>query len=238
MDSSGLAYQRILLKLSGTAFNQEAPLGIDSHFLQDLVAIHHLGVEIGIVVGGGNVVRGNQHAQFTMDRIAADQIGMLSTLINALVLRESLRRARVKTRIMSAFPVGQFIAGFERDKAIRNLKKKRVVIFAGGTGNPLASTDSAASLRAIETDADILLKATDVDGIYSMDPKKNRHATLLKTISYQEALVMELGVMDLTAFYQCRDHHLPIRVFNMHQPGVLSSIIRGEAVGTLVDGDK
>ncbi len=236
MDSVSLVYRRILIKLSGEIFGDQKALCTDvlSNFTHDLIRITQLGVEVGLVLGGGNVLRGNQCTHLGINRITADQIGMLATVINALLLRDQLERQQISARIMSAFPIGNFIKPFERHKAIDYLIKKRIVIFAGGTGNPLVSTDAAASLRAIEIGADVLLKATHVEGIYSSDPNRDPKAILFKTLTYQDVLNKELGVMDLAAFSQCRDHRMPIRIFNMNQPKVLEAIVRGESIGTLV----
>jgi uridylate kinase len=232
------AYQRILLKLSGEALLGKLSFGIDSSVLSQLAGeiaqLVKLNIQVGIVLGGGNLFRGAKLANTGLDRITGDQMGMLATVMNALALRDELESAAVPTRILSAIHITGIVDLYKRDKAIRHLHRKRVVIFAGGTGNPLFTTDSAASLRGIEIGADILLKATQVDGIYSADPASNPTATLYQHLTYQEALERELGVMDLTAFSQCRDHQLPIRVFNINKPGILLRIATGADEGTLV----
>jgi uridylate kinase len=235
-------YNRVLLKLSGEALNGKTTQTLDPIILNSIVAeiieVVNLGVQVGIVVGGGNLFRGAALAQIGIDRITGDQMGMLATFINALVLRDAFEKHNKVAKIMSAIPVGSLAPLFERYKAIQYLKKGYIVIFAGGTGNPLVSTDSAASLRAIEIGADLLLKATHVDGIFSSDPKKNVHAKLYSQISYQEALAKELGIMDLAAFSQCRDYNLPIYVFNIQSKNALRDIIQGQNKGTLVSNNR
>jgi len=235
-------YQRILLKLSGESLQGQISFGIDhlvlDRLVKDLAAVAKLNVQIGIVVGGGNLFRGAALSKVGIDRITGDQMGMLATVMNALAMRDALQNFGVPCRIMSAISMSGLVDPFDRGKAIAHLQQKQVMIFAGGTGNPLVTTDSAASLRGIEIGADVLLKATNVDGIYSADPVRDPHAKLYKYLTYQEALERELGVMDLTAFCQCRDHGLPIRVFNINKPGILLDIIKSEDEGTLVEGDK
>lgn len=232
-------YKRILLKLSGEALQGNASFGIDPVVLERLVneiaEISRLKVQIGIVIGGGNLFRGATLAKVGINRITADQMGMLATVMNTLAMRDALERNSVSTRIMSALSITGLVDHYDRRKAIYHLEKQRVVLFAGGTGNPLVTTDSAASLRGIETEAEVLLKATNVDGIYSADPIRYPQATLYQHLTYQEAVERELGVMDLTAFSQCRDHKLPIRVFNINKPGILLDIITGKTIGTLVN---
>jgi len=234
-----LAYKRILLKLSGEGLQGQTSLGIDSNILnkiaQDLGELNHLGVEIGLVVGGGNLYRGKELSKSGIGRISGDQMGMLATIMNAIALRDAFERHGLETRIMSAIPMSGVVDHYDRRKAMHHLKQKRVVIFSGGTGNPLVTTDSAASLRAIEVEADALLKATNVDGVYSADPAKDPMATLFERLTYQTALEKELGVMDLTAFCQCRDHDMKIRVFNMNSQGALLRIVKGESEGTLIE---
>lgn len=233
------AYQRILLKLSGEALVGQSVFGIDPHVLNRLVheiaEIVHLGVQVGIVIGGGNICRGASLSAIGINRITGDQMGMLATVMNALAMRDALETIQIPTRILSAIPMGGLVDHYDRRKAIHHLNQQRIVIFAGGTGNPLVTTDSAASLRGIEIGADILLKATNVDGIYSADPARDPKATRYQHLTYQEALEKELGVMDLTAFCQCRDHNLAIRVFNINMPGIMLRIITGANEGTLVD---
>lgn len=231
-------YKRIVLKLSGEALQGKANFGIDPQVLDRLASeireITTLNVQIGIVIGGGNLFRGASLSAAGIGRITGDQIGMLATIMNALAMRDALERIHVSARIMSAIPMSGIVDHYDRRKAIYHLERKRVVLFAGGTGNPLVTTDSAASLRAIEVGAEVLLKATNVDGIYTADPSKDKQATRYQVLTYQEALEKELGVMDLTAFCQCRDHNLALRVFNIHKPGSLLRVITGEDEGTLV----
>jgi uridylate kinase len=233
-----LRYKRILLKLSGEALSGKTSQTLDSSALNDIVdeiiEVANFGVQVGIVIGAGNLFRGATLAKTGIDPITGDQIGMLATIINALILRDSFEQKDKIAKIMSAFPVGSFVPLFERNKAIRYLNKGHIVIFAGGTGNPLVSTDSAASLRGIEIGADLLLKATQVEGVFSADPKKDLNANLYSHVSYQEALEKELGIMDLTAIFQCRDYNLPIRVFNIRAKNTLRDIIQGKNKGTLV----
>jgi uridylate kinase len=235
---SSIQYKRILLKLSGEALNGEAKFGIDPEILNRLATeireLVNLGVQIGIVIGGGNLFRGEALSKIGLDRITGDHMGMLATMMNALAMRDAFVRADIDTRLMSAIPMSGIIDHYDRRKAINKLEQGKVIIFAGGTGNPLVTTDSAASLRAIEIKADLLLKATSVNGIYSADPNKDPQATLYSHLTYQEALKKELKVMDLTAFCQCRDQNLNLRVFNIHIPGILKKIILGENIGTLV----
>ena len=233
-----LKYRRVLLKLSGEALHGESSQMLDpielSRIVSDIVAAADLGVQIGIVIGGGNIFRGEVLARSGIDRITGDQMGMLGTVINALALRDSLEQHKKIAKIMSAIPIGGFAPLFERYKAIRYLEKGYIVIFAGGTGNPLVSTDSAASLRGVEIGAELLLKATHVDGIYNADPKKDPKAVLYSQVSYEKALEQELGIMDLGAFSQCRDHDLPILVFNIKCKNALVDILQGKSKGTLV----
>lgn len=233
-----LKYRRVLLKLSGEALHGETSHMLDpkelNRIVDDIVAIADLGVQIGIVIGGGNIFRGEVLARAGIDRITGDQMGMLGTVINALALCDSFERHQKVAKIMSAISISGFAPIFERYKAIRYLEKGYIVIFAGGTGNPLVSTDSAASLRGIEIKANLLLKATHVEGVYSADPKKNPKAVLYSKISYEKALEQELGIMDLAAFTQCRDHDLPILVFNIKSKNALLDIFQGKSKGTLV----
>jgi uridylate kinase len=237
---SVLAYRRILLKISGEALQGgKNTVVIDAatvdRIASELASLNKLGVQVGIVIGAGNFVRGATLSALGIDRVTADQMGMLSTVVNALALRDALEKNGITTTIMSAIPMSGIVDHYDRRRAIHHLQENRMLIFAGGTGNPLVTTDSAASLRSIEIEADVLLKATNVDGIYSEDPHKNPQAIFYSHLSYQEALQKELGVMDLTAFCQCRDNRMPIRVFNIHKPHALRRIISGEKEGTLVD---
>ncbi len=232
------AYKRVLLKLSGEALVGNNEFGIEPKVLEritkEVKQVLDLGTELALVIGGGNFFRGATLSGAGIERITADQMGMLATVINALALRESFENAGLSSRVMSAIPMSGIVDHFNRRKAIHNLEQKRVVIFSAGTGNPLVTTDSAASLRGIEIGADIILKATNVDGVYSSDPAKNKDAKLYKSISYGEVLKNELGVMDLAAFCQCRDYDMPIRVFNLKKPGALVRVVAGEDEGTLV----
>lgn len=234
-------YKRIVLKLSGEALMGDRTFGIDPKVLDRMATeigdVVRLGVQVGLVIGGGNFFRGEALSLAGIGRMTGDHMGMLATVMNALAMRDALERAGFPTRILSAIPMSGIVDYYDRRKAIDHLAKGRVVLFAAGTGNPLVTTDSAASLRAIEVDADILLKATTVDGIYSSDPLKDPTAVRYQKLSYKEALEKELGVMDLTAFCQSRDHHMKIRVFSLQEPGVLLRIILGEDEGTLVEGE-
>ena len=235
-------YQRILIKLSGEALQGNANFGIDPAVLTRLAnEIHELkelNIQVAIVIGGGNLFRGATLSAVGIDRITADQMGMLATVMNALALRDALESANLSCRIMSAVGIGSIVPLYERRKAIHHLENGRVVIFAAGTGNPLVTTDSAASLRAIEIEADVLLKATNVDGIYSADPVKFPEAHKYDHLTYSEVLERELGVMDLAAFCQCRDYNMKLRVFNINRPGVLLRIVSGASEGTEVSNEE
>lgn len=237
--SAQLKYKRILLKLSGEALLGDQAFGISSttleHIAQDVGELVKLGVEVGVVIGGGNLFRGRSLSKAGIGRISADQMGMLATLMNAIALRDVFERAGIPARIMSAIPMSGVVDHYDRRKAIYHLSRGRIVIFAAGTGNPLVTTDSAASLRAIEIGADVLLKATNVDGVYTADPAKDPMATRYEQITFDKALEKELGVMDLSAFCQCRDHNMPIRVFNLGNDGALLRIVQGHNEGTLVE---
>jgi uridylate kinase len=240
---SKLTYKRILLKLSGEALMGEQDFGIDPAVVQriskDIAEAVSAGVEVGLVIGGGNIFRGVSLASGGMERATADHMGMLATVINALSVQDGLEKAGVTVRVMSALPIHQVCEDYARRRAIRHLEKGRVVIMAAGTGNPFFTTDSAATLRGIEINADLVLKATKVDGVYSADPVKDPAATRYSRLTFDEVLERQLGVMDLTAIVLCRDHNLPLRVFNMNKPGALMRILRGEDEGTLVErGDK
>lgn len=239
MTTSSLHYKRVLLKLSGEALLGEESFGIDPNVIRrialEVQELVKLGVEVGMVIGGGNLFRGKKLEKAGLGRISADQMGMLATVMNAIAMRDIMETMGLATRIMSAIPMSGIADHYNRLKAIHHLKQGRVVIFSAGTGNPLVTTDSAASLRAIEIEADILLKATNVDGVYSDDPQKNPEATLFKKITFEKVLAQELGVMDLAAFCQCRDHDLKIRVFNIKSPGILLRIVQGSNEGTLVE---
>jgi uridylate kinase len=234
-----MVYKRILLKLSGEALMGEQTFGIDTLVAEsvagEIKAVHDLGVEVAVVVGGGNIFRGVSKSAGNMDRAAADYIGMLATVMNSVVLQDALEQLDVHTRVMSAIDIPQLAEPFIRRRAIRHLEKKRVVIFAAGTGNPYFTTDSAAALRACELDVDVIFKATKVDGIYSADPMKDKTATRFEKISYQEVLEKQLKVMDASAISLCMDNNLPIMVFNMKESGNIIKAVNGDlSIGTLV----
>ncbi len=237
-DAVGLAYRRVLLKISGEALMGEQNYGIDVEVAravaEELKAVHERGVQVAVVVGGGNIFRGVSKSAGKMDRSAADYIGMLATVMNAVVLQDALEKVGVNTRVMSAIDIPQLAEPFIRRRAVRHLEKSRVVIFAAGTGNPYFTTDSAAALRALEIKADIILKATKVEGVYSADPMLDKNATRYDCITYQEVLERQLKVMDASAISLCMDNNLPIIVFNMRQAGNISRVVAGEPVGTKV----
>ena len=233
------AYNRVLLKLSGEALMGDRQYGIDTNVAeavaQEIKEIYELDVEIAIVVGGGNIFRGVSKSAGNMDRSSADYIGMLATVMNAVVLQDALEKLDVYTRVMSAVDIPQLAEPFIRRRAIRHLEKGRVVIFAAGTGNPFFTTDSAAALRALEIKADIILKGTKVDGIYTADPMTTPEATRFEKISYQEVLEKQLKVMDASSISLCMDNNLPIMVFNMRQSGNILKAVQGDlTIGTLV----
>jgi uridylate kinase len=234
----GLRYQRVLLKLSGEALAGERGFGIDPAVLtrltEEIRGVLALGVNLGLVVGGGNIVRGTIASQKGMDRVAADYMGMLATVINALALQDALERGGIETRVMTAIRMEQLAEPYIRRRAIRHLEKGRVVIFAGGTGNPYFSTDSGAVLRGIEVGADVIIKATKVDGVYSADPATNADAEFIPSIPLLDVLTRQLGVMDHAAISLCKENDIPIVVLNLDREGEVARAIRGEAVGTLV----
>lgn len=234
-----LCFKRILLKMSGEALMGGGETAIDPKTLDRLVneikEAHNLGVEIAIVIGGGNFFRGAALSQIGIGRVTGDYMGMLATVMNALAFRDALERASLPCRILSAIPMSGIVDHFDTRKALHHLQQKRVVLFAAGTGNPLVTTDSAASLRGIEIKADVVLKATNVDGIYTADPTKDPDATLYQKLTFKEVLKKELAVMDLGAFCQARDYDMPIRVFNIHKPGAMLRVIQGAAEGTAVN---
>lgn len=233
-----LMYKRILLKISGEALQGSSSFGIDpkiiGYIAEEIETVLSAGIQVGIVIGGGNFFRGATLFDAGLERVTGDHIGILGTMINALAMRDIFERNNIKTRIMSAVPLGGIIDIYDRRRAIYKLEEGKVVIFAGGTGNPLVTTDSALSLRGIELKADLLLKATNVDGIYDSDPRKNPNAVRYKKLTYKEVLEKELAVMDLAAFSQCRDYKMILRVFNLHKAGALRRIIIGEDEGTMV----
>ena len=234
-----MSYKRVLLKLSGEALLGEKSYGVDPKrilaYSEEIKEIVDSGVEIAIVIGGGNIFRGLSGASNGIDRVQADYMGMLATVINGLALQSSLEDLKVQTRLQTAFKIEAVAEPYIKRKAVRHLEKKRVVIFSGGTGNPFFTTDSAAVLRAIEINADVILKGTRVDGIYNNDPEKNKYAVKFDQISYDEAIAKKLKVMDSTAFTLSKENELPIIVFNMNKPGNLKKIINGKEVGTIVN---
>jgi uridylate kinase len=234
-----MKYKRILLKLSGEALMGKGEYGISpdkiAEYAQEIKSIVNLGCEVAIVIGGGNIYRGMQAANSGMDRVQGDYMGMLATVINGLALQSALEVAEVKTRLMTAIKMDQIAEPFIRRRAVRHLEKGRVVIFSAGTGNPYFTTDTAATLRAIEVEADVILKGTRVDGIYTADPEKDPTATKYDTITFDEVYQKGLNVMDMTAFTLCNENKLPIQVFNMNILGNLTRVVKGEEVGTLVN---
>jgi len=232
------AYQSVLLKLSGEALMGDDSYGINPSTIEAMVSeiaeVVKLGVKLAIVIGGGNIFRGVVGGAAGMDRATADYMGMLATMMNSLALQDSLRQKGVEARVQSALRMDQVLEPYIRPKAIRYLNEGKVVIFAAGTGNPFFTTDTAAALRGAEMNVDIVLKATKVDGIYSSDPKKDPNATRYDTISFDEAIIKNLQVMDATAFALCRDRELPIKVFSILKPGALMRVVNGEPEGTLV----
>ena len=234
-----MSYKRVLLKLSGEALLGEKSYGVDPKrilaYSEEIKEIVDSGVEIAIVIGGGNIFRGISGASNGIDRVQADYMGMLATVINGLALQSSLEDLKVQTRLQTAFKIEAVAEPYIKRKAVRHLEKKRVVIFSGGTGNPFFTTDSAAVLRAIEINADVILKGTRVDGIFDIDPEKSKDAVKFKQISYDDVIAKKLKVMDSTAFTLSKENKLPIIVFNMNKAGNLKKIIKGEKVGTIVN---
>ena len=232
------AYRRILVKLSGEALMGDSDYGIDPAFLKrlasEIASVRELGVEVAVVIGGGNLFRGAGLARAGMDRVTADQMGMLATVMNSLALKDSLESIGVFVRVLSAVRINQVCEDYIRRRAVRHLEKGRVCIFAAGTGNPFFTTDTAASLRAIEIEADLLLKATKVDGVYDSDPVVNPSARRYDRLTFDQVLDGRLNVMDATAIVLCRDNRLPLRVFDLNEAGALVRVARGEDVGTLV----
>ncbi len=232
-------YQRVLLKLSGEALMGAFQYGIDPEVIKRLADeignLNQMGIEVAIVIGGGNIFRGAGLAEAGMDRVTGDHMGMLATVINALAFQDALERKGIHCRVMSAIKINQVCEDYIRRRAIRHLEKGRVVIFAAGTGNPFFTTDSAASLRASEINADLLIKATKVDGIYDDDPLKNPNATRYKRLTYDAAISEKLGVMDATALVMCRDNGIPLRIFNVFNEGDLIRVVRGENIGSMVE---
>jgi uridylate kinase len=231
-------YKRILLKLSGEALLGEANYGIDPKVLSRLARetqeVQRAGIEVGVVIGGGNIFRGEGLAAAGMDRVTGDHMGMLATVMNALAMQDALEQLGARVRVMSAIKINEVCEDFIRRRAIRHLEKGRIAIFAAGTGNPFFTTDSAAALRAIEIGADLLLKATKVDGVYSADPKKDSTAERFERLTYDQVIERKLAVMDTAAIALCRDHKIPLRIYDMSREGNLMRILRGEPIGTLV----
>ena len=234
-----LVYTRALLKLSGEALAGDKGSGLDFHaveaFAEEVKAVHALGVHLSLVVGGGNIIRGATASREGLDRVSADYMGMLATVINALALQDVLEKIGVDTRVMTAVRMESVAEPYIRRRAIRHLEKRRLVIFAAGTGNPFFSTDTAGVLRALEIEAQVILKATNVDGIYTGDPKKDSKATFIRELSYQEAIIKNYAVMDANAFGLCKANQLPIVVFNINRPGAIRRVLEGDPdIGTIV----
>jgi uridylate kinase len=234
-----LAYTRALLKISGEALGGERGLGLDFHvveaFAEEIKAVHALGVHLGLVVGGGNIIRGTTASREGLDRVSADYMGMLATVINALALQDVLEKIGVDTRVMTAIRMESVAEPYIRRRAIRHLEKGRLIIFAAGTGNPFFSTDTAGVLRALEMEAEVILKATNVDGVFTGDPRTDASATLIRQLTYQEAIIKNYAVMDANAFGLCRANQLPIVVFNINRPGAIKRVLEGDPdFGTIV----
>ena len=238
MTAAPALYRRVLLKLSGEALMGDLDYGIEPEVIQriagEISEVHKLGIEIAIVIGGGNIFRGAGLARAGMDRVTGDYMGMLATVMNALAIQDALEALDVYARVMSAIQIHEVCEDYIRRRAVRHLEKGRIVILAAGTGNPFFTTDSAASLRAIEIGADVLLKATKVSGVYDSDPQVNTNASLFDTVSFDKVLVDKLNVMDATAIVMCRDNNLPLRIFSMTEDDTLVRAMTDENVGTLV----
>ena len=235
-----LSYRRVLLKLSGEALMGKGDYGIDPEVIRamarEIMEAQRAGAQIGLVIGGGNIFRGAGLAAGGMDRVTGDHMGMLATVINSLAMQDALEKSGASARVMSAIKINEVCEDYIRRRAVRHLEKGRIAIFAAGTGNPFFTTDSAAALRATEIGAQLLLKATKVDGIYDSDPMKNPGAKRFESLGYDEVIARNLQVMDTTAFALCRDNRIPLRIYDMMQPGALMRILRGEPLGTLVSG--
>jgi uridylate kinase len=238
----GVRWHRILVKLSGEAFAGEQGVGLNpnaiDYLAREMISAHELGVQLAVVVGGGNIVRGSTFSQTGIEHATADYMGMLATVINALALQAAIERYGVDTRVQSAITMQAVAEPFIRRRAIRHLEKGRIVILAAGTGNPFFTTDTAASLRAVELNADALLKATNVDGVYDRDPRQHANAVKFEQISFEEALQRQLRIMDLTAFTLCMERKMEVVVFNIWEPGNLRRVVQGEPIGTLVHNPK
>jgi uridylate kinase len=236
---TALAYTRALLKISGEALAGDKGFGLDYHmveaFAEEIKGVHALGVNLALVVGGGNIIRGTAASREGLDRVSADYMGMLATVINALALQDVLEKIGVNTRVMTAIRMESVAEPYIRRRAIRHLEKGRMIIFAAGTGNPFFSTDTAGVLRALEIEAQVILKATNVDGIYTSDPRKDPKAQLIRELTYQDAIVKNYAVMDANAFGLCKANQLPIVVFNINQPGSIKRVLEGDReIGTIV----
>jgi uridylate kinase len=233
-----LKYPTVLIKLSGEALAGDKGFGFDfdtmNRLCDEVVQVTALGAAVGLVIGGGNIVRGSQLAKMGMERVGADYMGMLGTVINALALQDILERKGINTRVMTAIRMEELAEPYIRRRALRHLEKRETVIFAAGTGNPYFSTDTAAVLRAIQIKANVIIKATSVEGVYSADPKKDKSAKLYDEISHRDVMMAELKVMDQTAITLCKENNLPLIVLNIHRPGAIAAAVRGERVGTLV----
>lgn len=233
-------YRRILLKLSGEALMGKENYGIDPAVLgalaDEVIEVARIGIQVGVVIGGGNIFRGAGLAAAGMDRVTGDHMGMLATVMNCLAMQDAIEKRGMVARTMSAIKINEVCEDYIRRRAIRHLEKGRIVLFGAGTGNPFFTTDSAAALRAVEVGADLLLKATKVDGVYSADPQKDATATRYEHLSYEEVIQRNLGVMDTAAIALCRDHRMPLRIYNMTARGDLMRIMLGEPIGTLVGG--
>ncbi|MFI5209282.1 MAG: UMP kinase [Gemmatimonadales bacterium] len=231
-------YARALLKLSGEALAGEKGFGLDYRVIEDLadevIKVHARGVQMSLVVGGGNILRGTSASRQGLDRVSADYMGMLATVINALAIQDILERKGLNTRVMTAIRMESLAEPYIRRRALRHMEKGRLVIFAGGTGNPYFSTDTAAVLRALEIEAEVILKGTNVDGVYTADPRKDEKAQFIKELSFQDAIIRGYEVMDANAFGLCKTNNLPIIVFNMNRPGNLERVLAGEEEGTIV----
>lgn len=238
MENARPAFERILLKLSGEALMGDLDYGIDPAYIRriagEVKAVSDIGVEVAMVVGGGNIFRGAGLAEAGMDRVTGDHMGMLATVINCLSMQDALENQGVYCRVMSALPINAVCEDYIRRRAVRHLEKGRVVLFAAGTGNPFFTTDSAASLRAVEVGADVMIKGTKVDGIFDKDPMKHNDAVKYDSVSFDDAISKKLGVMDQTAMVMCSDNNLPVKVFNMNHEGALMRLVMGENVGTTV----
>ncbi len=242
MGQKPLKYKRILLKLSGEALMGEENFGIDpkmiSRMAKEIKEVQDVGIQIGLVIGGGNIFRGAGLADGGMDRVTGDHMGMLATVINALAMQDALEKLGAHARVMSAIKINQVCEDFIRRRAIRHLEKGRITIFAAGTGNPFFTTDSAAALRSVEIGAEVMLKATKVDGVYSADPKKDKNAKRFEHLNYDDVIERKLNVMDTAAIALCRENHMPMRIYDINRNGDLMRIMRGDAIGTLVDSSK